>query len=117
MSTVRIPPALRTATGGEKRVEVAGETVGEVLDALVSAYPALREPVLAADGSLNRFVNVYLDDTDVRHLDGRQTPLGESTVLTILPAMAGGSGAESSGEPTRPRQGCCACPRRTAGRD
>ena len=90
MTTVRIPATLRAATGGEKRVEVDGATVGEAIEALVTVYPALRDPLVAADGGLHRFVNVYLDDVDVRHLDGTATAVPDRAVLTILPAMAGG---------------------------
>jgi molybdopterin synthase sulfur carrier subunit len=90
MSTVRIPPTLRTATGGAKQVEVTGATVREVVGGLVSAYPALGDQLLAADGGLNRFVNAFLNDTDVRHLQALDTPVGESDTLVLLPAMAGG---------------------------
>jgi molybdopterin synthase sulfur carrier subunit len=90
MSAVRIPPTLRGATAGEKRVSVAGATVGEVVAALVAAYPALSEQLLDAQGALNRFVNVFLNDTDIRHLSGLETPVGESDQLLLLPAMAGG---------------------------
>ncbi|HWP62524.1 MAG TPA: ubiquitin-like small modifier protein 1 [Candidatus Binatia bacterium] len=90
MSTVRIPPVLRPATGGAKQVEVAGATVGEALDALVAAYPALRAQLFGPDGQLNRFVNVYVNDTDVRHLEDTATPIGERDTIVILPAMAGG---------------------------
>ncbi len=90
MTAVRIPPVLRAAVGGAKQVEVAGATVGEVLDALVTAHPALRGQLFGPDGQLNRFVNVYLNDTDVRHLDDVATPVGERDTIVILPAMAGG---------------------------
>jgi molybdopterin converting factor small subunit len=90
VSAVRIPPVLRTATGGAKQVDVAGGTVRELLDGLVTAYPGLGQQILAPDGQLNRFVNVFLNDTDVRHLDALDTPVGESDTLVLLPAMAGG---------------------------
>jgi molybdopterin converting factor small subunit len=90
MSTVRIPPVLRPATGGAKQVEVTGSTVGEALEALVAAHPSLRAQLLGPDGQLNRFVNVYVNDTDVRHLDDLATPIGERDTIVILPAMAGG---------------------------
>jgi molybdopterin converting factor small subunit len=90
MSTVRIPPTLRASTGGAKQVEVAGGTVREVVSGLVAAYPALEPQLLASDGQLNRFVNAFLNDTDVRHLQALDTPIGEADTLVLLPAMAGG---------------------------
>jgi sulfur-carrier protein len=90
MSTVRIPPTLRTSTGGAKLVDVPGGTVREVIAGLVAAHPALEPQLIAADGDLNRFVNAFLNDTDVRHLDALDTPVGESDTLVLLPAMAGG---------------------------
>jgi molybdopterin converting factor small subunit len=90
MSAVRIPPTLRDATSGAKVVEVAGTTVHEVLDGLVAAWPALAPRLLDGNGGFNRFVNVFLNDTDVRHLDGLDTPVGERDSLVLLPAMAGG---------------------------
>ena len=90
MSAVRIPPTLRTATGGAKQVDIDGSTVREVLDGLVAAYPPLAEQLLDAQGGLNRFVNVFLKDTDVRHLDALDTPVAEGDSLVLLPAMAGG---------------------------
>ena len=90
MSTVRIPPTLRTSTGGAKLVDVRGGTVREVIAALVAAHPALQPQLIAPDGDLNRFVNAFLNDTDVRHLQALDTPVGESDTLVLLPAMAGG---------------------------
>ncbi len=91
MATVRIPPVLRPAVGGEREVSAAGSNVGEVLTALVEAHPETREQIFAEDGDLNRYVNVYLNDEDVRVLDGLTTAVGESDELVILPAMAGGA--------------------------
>ncbi len=90
MSTVRIPPTLRTATGGAKQVDVAGGTVREVVRSLVTAHPGLEAQLLAPDGELNRFVNAFLNDTDVRHLQSLDTPVGDADTLVLLPAMAGG---------------------------
>lgn len=90
MATVRIPPVLRPSVGGEREVSAAGASVGEVLSALVEAHPETREQIFAEDGELNRYVNVYLNDEDVRVLDGLATPVGEADELVILPAMAGG---------------------------
>ncbi len=90
MSAVRIPPTLRTATGGAKQVEVPGGTVREVVAQLVADYPGLEAQLLAPDGDLNRFVNAFLNDTDIRHLQALDTPVGETDTLVLLPAMAGG---------------------------
>ena len=90
MSTVKIPPVLRASTGGEKEVSADGSNVGEVLRSLVEAHSETQEQIFGADGDLNRYVNVYLNDEDVRVLDGLDTPVGERDVLVILPAMAGG---------------------------
>ncbi len=90
MATVKIPPVLRPSVGGEKEVTASGSDVGEVLRALVTDHPQT-EAQLFSDGELNRYVNVYLNDEDVRVLDGLQTPVGEGDTLVILPAMAGGA--------------------------
>ncbi|MDO8188057.1 ubiquitin-like small modifier protein 1 [Conexibacter sp. JD483] len=91
MATVKIPPVLRPSVGGEKTVSADGSNVGEVLNALASAHPQTQSQLFAADGELNRYVNVYLNDEDVRVLDGLSTAVGEGDTLVILPAMAGGA--------------------------
>ena len=90
MSTVKIPPVLRSSVGGAKEVEAEGGDVGEVLRSLASRHPATESQLFSEDGELNRYVNVYLNDEDVRVLDGLDTGVGESDTLVILPAMAGG---------------------------
>jgi molybdopterin converting factor small subunit len=90
MSQVRIPPVLRTSAGGQKLIEVDGATVGEALDALVTAYPDLRPRLLDDAGGINRFVNVFVNETDVRHLQDLATPLAPTDTVLLLPAMAGG---------------------------
>lgn len=90
MSFVRIPPTLRAATSGTKLVQVDGATVQEVVDNLIATYPALASQLLAGDGAVNGFINVFLNDTDVRHLDGLLTAVGERDSVVLLPAMAGG---------------------------
>ena len=118
MSVVRIPPVLRTATGGLKQVEVAGQTVREVIGGLVAAYPGLGPQLLAGDGDVNRFVNVFLNDTDVRHLQSLDTPVDERDTVLLLPAMAGGSGERRHAVPWACCQGThgghCSCPGRVA---
>ncbi|MGD9570426.1 MAG: ubiquitin-like small modifier protein 1 [Thermoleophilia bacterium] len=91
MSVVRIPPVLRQATGGEREIEVAGTTVSEVLDALYEKHPAVRTQLVTEDGELHKFVNVYLNDEDVRLLSWLDTEVAERDTLLILPAMAGGA--------------------------
>ena len=82
MSTVRIPPPLRDATGGEKVVAAQGKTVGDLLDDLVSRFPDLR-------GQL-RYANVYVDGEDIRVLAELETPVDATSTVILLPAMAGG---------------------------
>jgi molybdopterin synthase sulfur carrier subunit len=90
VSTVRIPPVLRETVGGSRMVSASGGTVREVLDDLFASFPALRERV-TEDGELSHFVNVYVNDRDVRYRDGLATPVGEDDTVILLPAMAGGS--------------------------
>jgi molybdopterin converting factor small subunit len=91
MATIKIPPVLRASVGGEKEVAAAGGSVGEVLRGLADSHPATASQLFSADGELNRYVNVYLNDEDVRVLDGLETAVGEGDTLVILPAMAGGA--------------------------
>jgi molybdopterin converting factor small subunit len=95
MATVRIPPVLRASVGGEKELKADGTSVGEVLRSVVGNHPETEAQLFSADGELNRYVNVYLNDEDVRVLDGLQTEVGESDTLVILPAMAGGGSASA----------------------
>ncbi len=90
MATVKIPPVLRSSVGGDKEVAADGASVGEVLRSLTGAHPQTESQIFSADGELNRYVNVYLNDEDVRVLQGLETPVGERDTLVILPAMAGG---------------------------
>ena len=91
MATVRIPPVLRPKTGGQAEVEAGGADVGEVLRSLTGEFPDTQSQLFSGEGQLNRYVNVYLNDEDVRVLDGLQTSVSESDTLVILPAMAGGA--------------------------
>jgi MoaD family protein len=90
MPTVRIPPVLRPSTGGAKEVEAAGDNVGDILRSLADQHPDTASQLFAGDGELNRYVNVYLNDEDVRVLGGLDTEVGGTDVIMILPAMAGG---------------------------
>jgi len=91
MATVRIPPVLRPSVGGEREVTAEGSSVGEVLNALAEAHPETRNQLFGPDGDLNRYVNVYVNDEDVRVLDGLGTAVAAGDTLVILPAMAGGA--------------------------
>ena len=90
MSTVKIPPVLRSSVGGLKEVEAEGGNVGEVLRSLAGQHPATESQLFSEDGGLNRYVNVYLNDEDVRVLEGLDTTVGLGDTIVILPAMAGG---------------------------
>jgi molybdopterin synthase sulfur carrier subunit len=91
MSTIKIPPVLRGSVGGEKEVQASGSSVGEVLRALAGEHPGTERQIFSSEGELNRYVNVYLNDEDVRVLDGLDTSVSDSDTIVILPAMAGGS--------------------------
>ncbi|MEO5678771.1 MAG: MoaD/ThiS family protein [Acidimicrobiales bacterium] len=90
MTAVRLPTVLRSHAGGAAVVEAGGETVAEVLDWLEGTYPGLAGQLRTPEGAAHRFVNVYVDDDDVRYLDGLATKVGEGSEISILPAVAGG---------------------------
>jgi molybdopterin converting factor small subunit len=87
---VRLPTVLRTHAGGASVVQVDGATVGEVLAKLVAEYPGLTGQVVQDDGTLHKFVNIYVNDDDVRYLSGVDTSVPDGAELSILPAVAGG---------------------------
>jgi len=87
---VRIPTQLRSATGGVSEASVEGTTVAEVLDALFAQFAELRDRIADEEGSLRRFVNLYIAGEDIRFLDGIETSVPDGAELTILPAVAGG---------------------------
>ncbi|OGN88138.1 MAG: molybdopterin synthase sulfur carrier subunit [Chloroflexi bacterium GWC2_73_18] len=91
MSHVRIPPVLRASAGGNKVVDIEAATVGEALRALATQYPGLQQQLWGEDGTLNRFVNVYLNDQDIRYLAELETPVTLNDTIVVLPAMAGGA--------------------------
>jgi molybdopterin synthase sulfur carrier subunit len=88
--TIRVPTQLRPLTGGAGEVPVEATSVGEAVAALEVAYPGIGERLLDEDGKLRRFVNVFLDDEDVRFLDGLETKVVERQTISIVPAVAGG---------------------------
>ncbi len=87
---VRIPTILRSYTGGDKAVQGSGATLTALLDDLDSRHSGLRGRLVTEDGALHRFVNVYVNDEDVRFLDGLETKLADGDNVTVLPAVAGG---------------------------
>jgi molybdopterin synthase sulfur carrier subunit len=87
---VRIPTMMRQDAGGQASVKANGGTIGEVLDDLVLQFPRLSEKVRNTDGSLHKFVNVYVNDEDVRYLDKLDTKVADGDEISILPAVAGG---------------------------
>ena len=91
--TIAIPSALRAYTGGAAAVSVEATRAGDALDALTARFPDLARHLRGADGKLRSFVNVYLHEDDIRHLDGEATPLHDGDTLVIVPSIAGGSDA------------------------
>jgi sulfur-carrier protein len=88
---IRLPTLLRPAASGQSIVNVEGETIGQVLESLQETYPGLSGQVLTDDGTLHRFVNIYVNDDDVRYLDQLDTKVDSDDVVSILPAVAGGA--------------------------
>lgn len=91
MSSIRIPTPLRTYTDGEKEVQVSGKTVAEVMRQLTRQYPSVRTHIFDEGEQLRPYVNVFLNDENIRNLEGAQTPVGEGDRLMIIPSIAGGS--------------------------
>lgn len=90
MATVRVPTVLRKHTAGEAKPAADGTTVGEVFDDLVRQYPDLQDKLFDGD-ALRGFINVYVDDEDIRYLDGLATPVKPDDEVSIMPAVAGGA--------------------------
>lgn len=88
--TVRIPTPLRKFTNDQSDVEIDGGTVGEVMDNLEAAHGGIKEKLVDDDGAIRRFVNIYVNDEDIRFLDGAETPVQDGDSVTIVPAIAGG---------------------------
>lgn len=88
--TVRIPTPLRSATGGAAEVVCNGTTVGECVEDLERQHPGIKERICDPDGSIRRFVNVFLGDEDIRFLSGTDTPVEDGASMSIIPAVAGG---------------------------
>jgi molybdopterin synthase sulfur carrier subunit len=90
MANVKLPPVLRKLSGGVKEVQVEGSTIGDILDNLDRKYPSIKNQLLTQDGQIARFVNLYVNDEDVRFMQGLNTPVKEGDTVVILPAMSGG---------------------------
>lgn len=88
--TVRIPTPLRKFTGDQADVEVQGATVGEVIDNLEARHSGIKERMVDESGAIRRFVNVYVNEEDIRFLDGSETGVQDGDQVTIVPAIAGG---------------------------
>jgi molybdopterin synthase sulfur carrier subunit len=91
MIKVRIPTPLRPMTGGKSEVELTGNTVSEIIDNLGSAHPGIKERVYDEQGEIRRFINIYVNEEDIRFLTGKDTPLKDGDEVSIIPAIAGGS--------------------------
>jgi MoaD family protein len=87
---VKIPTILRTYTGGAKSVDAQGDTLAALIDDLDGSHPGLKGRLITEDGSLHRFVNIYVNDEDVRFTGSLRTELKDGDAVTILPAVAGG---------------------------
>jgi sulfur-carrier protein len=100
---VEIPTVFRTYTGGLRSVEGSGASLAELLADLDLRYPGVRARIVTDDGMLRRFMNIYVNDDDVRFSDALSTPVAEGDVVTIIPAVAGGAETGRKGE----RCVCC----------
>ena len=88
--TVHVPTPLRKLTNNQAEVEIEAGTVGEMVENLESAYSGIKEKLVDEAGEIRRYVNIYINDEDIRFLDGADTPLGQGDSVTIVPAIAGG---------------------------
>ena len=91
MIKVRIPTPLRPMTGGKNEVEIAGNTVAEIIDNLGTAHPGIKERLYDEEGEVRRFINIYVNEEDIRFLTGKETPLKDGDQVSIIPAIAGGN--------------------------
>ncbi|MBK8046441.1 MAG: MoaD/ThiS family protein [Anaerolineales bacterium] len=90
MATVLVPTPLRRLTAGQAKLEVEGNDVGSVLQAMDAQYPGVADKLLDGDGNIKRFINVFVNETEMRTLQGLQTPVTANDKVSIVPAMAGG---------------------------
>ena len=92
MATVLVPTPLRRLTGGQAKVTVEGNDISSLLQAVDQKFPGIADKVLDGDGNVKRFINVFVNESEIRTLQGLQTPVSESDRVSIVPAMAGGRG-------------------------
>lgn len=90
-AVLRIPTVLRLAVNGQTTIEVEGATIGEVLASVTATYPATAGQLLDENGALHRFLNIYVNDDDVRYIGGLNAPVADGDDITLLPAVAGGA--------------------------
>ncbi len=88
---VRIPTIMRPHTGGEAKVQLTGDNVGDIITALTTKFPGIAGQIVTDDGQLHRFVNVYVNDDDVRYVGKLEAPVKDGDTISILPAVAGGA--------------------------
>lgn len=93
MATVYVPTPLRRLTGGQAKVEVTGEDIGTLIQAIDAQYPGVADRLLDDDGNIKRFINVFVNDAEIRGLQGMHTPVKANDKVSIVPAMAGGQEA------------------------
>lgn len=91
MIKVRIPTPLRPMTGGKGEVEVAGNNVGDMIEQLNTSHPGIKDRLCDERGEVRRFINIYVNEEDIRFLTGKDTPLKEGDEVSIIPAIAGGA--------------------------
>ena len=88
--TVRLPTVMRSHAGGQTEVKAEGSTIGEVVDDLIRQFPGIAANLRSPDGGIHRFVNVYVNDDDIRYKGGLEAPVNDGDQVSILPAVAGG---------------------------
>ena len=91
MIRVRVPTPLRPMTGGKSEVDIEGQTVGQLIENLGTAHPGLKERLYDEKGEVRRFINIYVNEEDIRFLTGTDTPLKDGDEVSIIPAIAGGA--------------------------
>lgn len=90
MATVLVPTPLRRLTGGQSKLDITGSDVGSLIQTVNQQYPGIAERVLDGDGNVKRFINIFVNDNEIRTLQGLATPVGTEDKVSIVPAMAGG---------------------------
>lgn len=96
MATVLVPTPLRRLTGGQSKVEVDGADVGALIQAIDGQFPGVADKVLDGDGNVKRFINIFVNDDEIRQLEGLATPVDARDKVSIVPAMAGGRAADAA---------------------